>query len=83
MRKPVIYFCDNKGADQLCSNCEADQCLCFRRADHTIPLISESNMSSLLSTYVLVQLDLCDGPIRKPHCRFSHDAAQSYAATCM
>ena len=29
MRKPDICLCENKGADQLCSNCEADRRLCF------------------------------------------------------
>ena len=30
MRKPAICLCQNKDADQLCSNCTADQCHCFR-----------------------------------------------------
>ena len=30
MRKPDFCICENKGADQLCSNCTADQHLCFR-----------------------------------------------------
>ena len=29
MRNPVFAYAINKGADQLCSNCEADQGLCF------------------------------------------------------
>ena len=29
MRKPDFSLCENKGADQLCSNCTADQHLCF------------------------------------------------------
>ena len=29
VRKPTICICKNKGADQLRSNCEADQRLCF------------------------------------------------------
>ena len=33
MRKTDIYLCENKGADQLCSNCTADQRLCFRYTD--------------------------------------------------
>ena len=37
MRKPNFYICENKGADQLCSNCTADQRLCFRYTDSTIP----------------------------------------------
>ena len=30
MRKADFCLCENKGADQLRSNCKADQCLCFR-----------------------------------------------------
>ena len=37
MRKPTICMCENKGADQLHSNCEADQRLCFRYMDSKIP----------------------------------------------
>ena len=29
MRKPTLHICQNKGTDQLCSHCEADQYLCF------------------------------------------------------
>ena len=59
MRKPTFCICENKDADQLPSNCEADQCLCFRYMDSTIPLISKSKISSLQPSYVLVQLGLC------------------------
>ena len=40
MRKPAFYIYENKDADQLCSNCAADQRLCFRYTDSTIPLLS-------------------------------------------
>ena len=36
MRKPEFRICENKGADQLRSNCEADQRLCFRYTDSAI-----------------------------------------------
>ena len=39
MGKPTICIGENKGADQLRSNCEADQRLCFRFTDSTIPLL--------------------------------------------
>ena len=42
MGKPTICIGDNKGADQLRSNCEADQRLCFRYSDSTIPLLLKS-----------------------------------------
>ena len=37
MRKPTICIGENKGADQLRGNREADQRLCFRYSDSTIP----------------------------------------------
>ena len=39
MRKPAFCISENKAADQLRSNCAADQRLCFRYTDSTIPLI--------------------------------------------
>ena len=42
MRKPDVCICENKDADQLCSNCTADQRLCFRCIDSIIPLLSKS-----------------------------------------
>ena len=42
MRKPAFYICENKDADQLRSNCAADQRLCFRYMDSAIPLLSKT-----------------------------------------
>ena len=39
-------LCENKGTDQLRSNCEADQCLYFRYTDSTTPLLLKSEISS-------------------------------------
>ena len=36
IRQPEFCICKNKGADQLRSNCEADQHLCFRYMDITL-----------------------------------------------
>ena len=47
MRKPTFCICENKDADQLRGNREADQRLCFRYMDSTIPLLSTSEISSL------------------------------------
>ena len=47
MGKPTICVCENKGADQLRGNREADQRLYFRYTDSTIPLLSKSKISSL------------------------------------
>ena len=47
VRKPTICICENKDADQLRGNREADQRLCFRYLDSKIPLLSKSKLSSL------------------------------------
>ena len=39
MRKPNFCICKSKDADQLCSNRQADQRLCFRYTDSKIPLL--------------------------------------------
>ena len=46
-------------------NCEADQHLCIRYTDSRICLLFKSKISS----------SVCVGPVRKPHCWFSHEAA--------
>ena len=59
MRKPAFCICENKDADQLRRNREADQRLCFRYSDSTIPLFPTSEISSLLPCSVAVQPGLC------------------------
>ena len=45
--KPVICICENKDADQLRGNREADQHLCFRYTDSTFPHLPKFEISSL------------------------------------
>ena len=59
MRKPTICIGENKGADQLRSDCDADQGLCFRHSDSTIPLLLKSEISIFYLFSVLVQVGLC------------------------
>ena len=47
VRKPAFCIYENKDADQLRGNHEADQRLCFRYIDRTIPLLSKSEISSI------------------------------------
>ena len=47
MRKPTFCICENKDADQLRGNREADQRLCFRYLDSTIPLVPKIKIFSL------------------------------------
>ena len=46
MRKRDFCLGENKGADQLRGNREADQRLCFHYSDSTIPLLLKSKISS-------------------------------------
>ena len=69
MRKQTFCICENKDVDQLRSNRKADQRLCFRYTDSTIPLLPISSL-------------VCIGPGRTPECWFSHDAAQCQISVC-
>ena len=59
MGKPTICIGENKDADQLRGNREADQHLCFRYTDSTITLLSKSEISSFYPASALVQASLC------------------------
>ena len=59
MGKPAICICENKDADQLRGNREADQRLCFRYSDSTIPLLLKSEISSFKPASIAVQAGLC------------------------
>ena len=68
MGKPTICIGENKGADQR---------LCFRFSDSTIPLLSKSKISSLYPSSATVQPGLC----RIPNCLFSRAQAQVSSKT--
>ena len=65
MKTPTICKCENKNADQFRSNCEAYSLhiyflnLKFPASSHLLCLYSS----------------VCVGPVRRPHCWFSHDEA--------
>ena len=59
MGKPTICIGENKDADQLRGNREADQRFCFRYSDSTIPLLLKSEISSFWLFSVTVQVGLC------------------------
>ena len=75
MRKPDFRICENKDADQLRSYCAADQRLCFRYIDTTIPLVPKSEISGLLPSSVVAQPGLC-GTSSDFKDGFSHNEAQ-------
>ena len=65
MRKPAFSICENKDADQLRSNCAADQRLCFRIwIEQSLYYLNPKFKASsyLLWLYSLV----CVGPGQKP-----------------
>ena len=70
MRKPAFCICENKDADQLRSNCEADQRLCFRYTDSTIPLLPKSGISSVKPSSMAVQPGLCRTWLETPKTGF-------------
>ena len=57
--KTNIVHMRNKGADQLCSNCTADQHLCFRYMYSTILLLLIFKDSSFYHSSVTVQTGPC------------------------
>ena len=61
LRKPAFCICENKDTDQLRDNREADQRLCFRHTDSTIPLLPIYEILSLKLSSVVIQPGLC-GP---------------------
>ena len=48
MRNPDLAYMQNKGADQLCDNFEADQWLCFCFKYSTITLLLEFEVCNQL-----------------------------------
>ena len=75
MRKPAFCICENKDADQLRGNREADQRLCFRYMDSTILLLPKSKISCLYSSSVAVQPGFVSDLVGNPEDRFSHNEA--------
>ena len=59
MRKQTICIGENKEADQLRSNREADQPLCFCYTDSTLTLLLKSEISSYKPVSVTKQTGLC------------------------
>ena len=70
VRKPAFCICENKDADQLRGNREADQRLCFRYIDSTIPLLPEP-LAILCGLTAWFVWDL----VGNPEDRFSHNKA--------
>ena len=59
MRKLAFCICENKDADQLRGDGEADQRLCFHYKASTIPLLPKYEIPNLEPYSVVVQPGLC------------------------
>ena len=72
VRKPAFCICENKDANHLNGNREADQRLCFRYTDSTIPLLSKSK---LLAIFCGCTAWFVSDLVENPEDRFSHNEA--------
>ena len=64
-RKPAFCICENKDADQLRRNREADQCLCF--ATRIVQSLLYLNLKFQVSSNLLwLHSPVCVGPGGKP-----------------
>ena len=70
MRKPAFCKCENKVADQLRGNREADQCLCFH-----YPPPSLIEKSQPLAIFYGCTARLVSDLVRNTKDRFSYEAA--------
>ena len=73
MRKPAFCICENKDADQLRGNREADHRLCFRYTDSTIPLLHFKPLTIFCGCTARFVLDL----VGNPEDRFSQNEAHT------
>ena len=78
MGKPTICIGESKGGDQLRGNSEADQRLWFRYTDSTLYFLNTKFHAS--SCFLLLHRSVYVGPVRKPHCWFSHEVAQMFSS---
>ena len=76
MRKPLFCICENKDADQLRGNREADQRLCFRYTDSTIPLLPKSEIP--LALFCGCTARFVSDLVGNHEDRFSHNEAHIF-----
>ena len=74
MRKPAFCICENKDADQLRGYREADQRLCLRYIDTTIPLLPKSEIFKTPAIFCGCTVWFVSDPVGNLEDRFSHEA---------
>ena len=75
MRKAALCICENKDADQLRGNREADQRLCFRHTHSTNSILPKYEISSLCIFCGCTARFVSD-QVRNPEDWFSQNEAQ-------
>ena len=80
MRKLAFCICENKDADQLRGNREADQRLCFRYTDSTSPLLPKSENFKPLAILCGCAARFVSDLVQNPKDRFSHNEAHISSA---
>ena len=78
MRKLAFCICKNKDADQLHGSREADQRLCFRYTDSTIPLLPKSEILLPPAIFCGCTAGLMWDLVGNPEDQFSHNEAQIF-----
>ena len=81
MRKPAFCICENKDADQLRGNREADQRLCFRYTDSTIHLLPKYEKFKLLAIFCGCTAWFVWDLVGDPEDRFSHNEAHLFSVS--
>ena len=81
MRGPGFCICENKDADQLRGNREADLRLGFHYTGSTIPLLPKSEISSLWPSSVTEEPSLCRTRSETPKTGFLRSRLKSTIAT--
>ena len=73
MGKPTICIGENKGADQLRGNREADQRVFATQKVQFLFFLNPKFQAS--SSFLCLYSPVCVRPVRKPHCWFSQEVA--------
>ena len=58
MRKYLFSICKNKGADQLCGICAADQSLCFHTGKCDFQNVYDFNIHSTVIRKYIISLNI-------------------------
>ena len=76
MRKPTFCIYENRDADQLRGNREADQRLCFRYTDSTIPLLPKYKIFKPLAVFCDRVARFVSDLVGNPEDQLSHNEAE-------